>query len=88
MKIIGIIPVKKNSERVKSKNLRKFSNTSLFELKLKQLSKTKEFDDFYISSESKSILKIAKSKGFKTHLRDPFYSTSSVPMSEVYKYVA
>ena len=24
----------------------------------------KEFDDFYISSESKSILKIAKSKGF------------------------
>ena len=87
-KIVGIIPVKNNSTRVKSKNLRKFSNTSLFELKLKQLSKTKEFDDFYISSESKSILKIAKSKGFKTHLRDPYYSTSSVPMSEVYKYVA
>ena len=87
-KIVGIIPVKKYSERVKSKNLRKFSNTSLFELKLKQLSKTKEFDDFYISSESKSILKIAKSKGFKTHLRDPYYSTSSVPMSEVYKYIA
>ena len=52
-KIVGIIPVKKNSERVKSKNLRKFSNTNLFELKLKQLGKTKEFDDFYISYESK-----------------------------------
>jgi CMP-N-acetylneuraminic acid synthetase len=88
MKIVGIIPVKKNSERVKGKNLRKFSNTSLFELKLKQLDKTKSFDDFYVSSESKSILEKAKSRGFKTHLRDPYYSTSSVPMSEVYKYVA
>ena len=26
--------------------------------------------------------------GFKTHLRDPYYSTSKVPMSEVYKYIA
>tara|TARA_Y100000992_G_C21232791_1_gene476346 strand:+ start:303 stop:962 length:660 start_codon:yes stop_codon:yes gene_type:complete len=88
MKIVGIIPVKKNSDRVKGKNLRKFSNTNLFELKLKQLAKTKSFDDFYVSSESKSILETARSKGFKTHLRDPYYSTSKVPMSEVYKYVA
>jgi len=88
MKIIGIIPVKKNSERVKGKNLRKFSNTNLFDLKLKQLKKTKLFDDFYVSSENRSILERAKSKGFKTHLRDPYYSTSSVPMSEVYRYVA
>jgi len=88
MKIVGIIPVKKNSERVKGKNLRKFSNTNLFELKLTQLKKTKLFDEFYVSSESKLILEKAKSVGFKTHLRDPYYSTSSVPMSEVYKYIA
>lgn len=88
MKIVGVIPVKKNSERVKGKNLRKFSDTNLFELKLKQLRKTKFFDDFYVSSESEEILKKANSKGFKTHLRDPYFSTSKVPMSEVYKYVA
>tara|TARA_B100000989_G_scaffold285383_1_gene253034 strand:+ start:1669 stop:2343 length:675 start_codon:yes stop_codon:yes gene_type:complete len=88
IEIIGIIPVKANSERVKNKNLRKFSNTNLFELKLCQLSKTKHFDDFYVSSENKNVLKKAKSLGFKTHLRDPYYSTPEVPMSEVYKYVA
>ena len=42
IEIEGIIPVKAYSERVKKKNLRKFVNTNLFELKLKQLSKTKK----------------------------------------------
>ena len=32
--IIGLIPVKGSSERVPMKNLRKFGDTSLFELKL------------------------------------------------------
>ena len=82
--IEGIIPVKTTSERVKNKNLRKFGNTTLYELKLKQLSKTKEFKNFIISSESKKVLNIALKFGFKTHLRDKYFSTSHVPMSEVY----
>ena len=88
IKIVGIIPVKANSERVIRKNLRKFSDTNLFELKLNQLSKTKYFEDFYVSSESKSILSKANSMGFKDHLRDPYYSTPKVPMSKVYEYIA
>jgi CMP-N-acetylneuraminic acid synthetase len=88
IKITGIIPVKANSERVKQKNLRKFADTTLFELKLSQLSKTKNFDSLYVSSESLKVLNIARKYGFQTHKRDPYYSTSSVPMSEVYKYVA
>ena len=80
----GIIPVKTYSERVKNKNLRKFGNTTLYELKLKQLSKTKNFKNFIISSESNIILKIAKSYGFKVHLRNKYFSTNHVPMSEVY----
>ena len=88
LEIIGIIPVKAKSERVKDKNLRKFSNTTLFELKLKQLKKTKNFKDFFVSSESEKVLNIAKTEGFKVHKRNPYNSTSTVPMSEVYKYVA
>lgn len=84
IEIEGIIPVKAYSERVKKKNLRKFANTNLFELKLKQLSKTKKFKNFIISSESNKILKIAKSYGFKVHLRNKYFSTSHVSMSEVY----
>ena len=88
MKIIGIIPVKAHSERVKKKNIRKFANTNLLQLKLSQLKKTKNFSNFLVSSESKKILTIAKKNGFLTHLRDPYYSTSKVPMSEVYSYIA
>lgn len=88
MDIVGIIPVKGNSERVKRKNIRKFANTNLLELKLSQLKKTKNFKYFIVSSENKKILNIAKKKGFYTHLRDPFYSTSKVPMSKVYSYIA
>ena len=64
MDIIGIIPVKGNSERVKKKNLRKFANTNLFELKLSQLKKTKKFKNFVVSSEDNDVLKIAKKKDF------------------------
>ena len=88
IKITGIIPVKANSERVKKKNLRKFADTNLYELKLNQLGKTKNFKNFIVSSEDKNILKIAETKGFQTHLRDPYYSKSQVPMSEVYSYIA
>jgi N-acylneuraminate cytidylyltransferase len=86
--IEAIIPVKTYSERVKNKNLRKFSNTSLYKLKLEQLSKTKNFKNFIISSESQKVLNIANKFGFKTHLRDKYYCTSSVSMSEVYSHLA
>lgn len=87
IEVIGIVPVKANSERVKKKNLRKFGNTNLYELKLNQLKKTKNFKYIVVSSEDKQVLSIAKKKGFKTHLRDSYYSTSTVPMSEVYSYI-
>lgn len=86
--IVGIVPVKANSERVKKKNLRKFGDTNLFELKLKQLKKTKKFKEIIVSSEDPKILEAAKKKGFAIHKRDPYYSTSEVPMSEVYSYIA
>ncbi len=74
-----IVPVKTLSERVKNKNLRKFANTSLYELKLKQLSKTKQFKKIIISSESQHVLNVAKKYNFSTHLRDKRLSTSHVP---------
>ena len=83
-----VIPVKAKSERVKHKNLRKFANTSLYHLKLKQLKKTKNFNKIVISSEDQKILDYASKNGFEIHKRDKYYSTSRVPMSEVYSYIA
>ena len=88
IEVVGLIPVKANSERVKGKNLRKFHNTNLFELKLQQLKKTKKFDRIIVSSENEDILKTAEKNGFDIHFRDPYYSTNTVPMSEVYSYIA
>ncbi|MEK9569879.1 MAG: hypothetical protein VW124_12790 [Paracoccaceae bacterium] len=87
-KIVGLIPVKGSSERVPMKNLRKFGDTSLYELKLSQLSQAKGFDEIIVSSEEERILSIAKAHGFGIHERDPKYSTSDIPMSEVYSYIA
>jgi len=88
IEIEGIIPVKTYSERVPNKNLRKFSNINIFELKLTHLSKTKEFKNFIISSKSPEVLNIASKFGFQTHLSDKYFSTSHVTMSEVYSHLA
>lgn len=88
IKITGIIPVKENSDRVENKNIRNFAGTNLLKLKLNQLKKTKKFHKFIVSSESKKILHYAKKLGYEIHERDPYYSTSKVPMSEVYSYIA
>ena len=86
--IVAIVPVKGNSVRVKKKNLTKFADSNLFQIKLKQLKKTSCFQKIIISSENKKILDYAKNNGFSTHLRDSYFSTSKVPMSEVYRYIA
>ena len=80
--IVAVIPVKASSERVKNKNMRPFHDTTLFELKLKQLENVKGFSSIVVSSESPEILQIAKKYGCTLHQRDPYYSTSDVPMSD------
>ena len=86
--IVAVIPVKGQSERVKAKNIRPFHDTTLYELKLKQLQEVEGFSDKIVSSENDSILEVAEKYGYSIHKRDPKYSTSDVPMSDVYSYVA
>ena len=86
--IVALIPVKGNSERVKKKNLRKFGNSNLLKLKISQIKKSKCFSKIIVSSEDEKVLKIAQKNNLDIHYRDPYYSTSKVPMSEVYSYIA
>ena len=62
--IVGLVPVKGSSERVKGKNIRPFHNTNLYELKLKQLKKVQGFANVIVSSENSQILETAKKNGF------------------------
>jgi len=86
--IIGLIPVKGNSDRVLKKNTRVFADTNLLELKLSQIKKVKELSSIVVSSEDKDIIAIAKNNGLEIHQRNPYFSTSFVPMSEVYSNIA
>ncbi|MGB2601583.1 MAG: hypothetical protein WBD00_03410, partial [Candidatus Omnitrophota bacterium] len=86
--IVALIPVKGSSERVESKNIRPFHDTSLYELKLDQLKAVQGFANIIVSSEDDRMLEIAKEKGFGVHVRNPKYCTSSVPMSDVYSHIA
>jgi len=86
--LVAVIPVKANSERVKEKNIRSFGDTTLLDLKLKQVTMVKGFDDVVVSSESDEVLERAIKYGVSVHHRDPQYSTSMVPMSDVYSYIA
>lgn len=85
--IVAVIPIKRHSERVASKNIRPFADTTLFELKLQQLKPVDGFVSKVVASEDDEILEIATSYGFEVLKRNPYYSTSHVPMSEVYSYI-
>jgi CMP-N-acetylneuraminic acid synthetase len=86
--ITALVAVKGESERVPKKNIRKFSNSSLLEIKLQQLKSSNVFSEILVSSESDEVLSKVLPFDVNTHKRDPHYSTSQVPMSEVYEYLA
>lgn len=86
--ITALVAVKGDSERVPKKNIRKFSNSSLLEIKLQQLESSCVFKEILVSSESDEVLAKVRPFNVSVHKRDPYYSTSEVPMSEVYEYLA
>lgn len=87
-KMVALIAVKGNSERVPSKNIRPFADTTLLDLKLSQIKKVPSLDKIVVSSEDDRALEIAGKYGVTLHHRDPYYSKGSVSMSEVYSYLA
>lgn len=79
-KLLIIIPAKKNSSRVKNKNLRKIGNKSLLELKIQTCLKSK-LGDVFVSTDSPEIAKISKKNGaIAPYLRDKKYSRSNSSM--------
>ncbi len=86
-KLCAVIAARGGSLRVKNKNIRKFYNSSLLELKIKILKKIKFIDDIYVSSEDKKILKITRELGAIPIQRDKYFSSNTISINEVYKNV-
>jgi len=87
-KLLAIVPVRAKSQRVKNKNLKKFANSNLLEIKLKLLKKIKDIDEIVVSSDSNKMLNIAKRLGLKTHKRQKYYASSKATNSEFFKNLA
>ena len=88
MIIKALVAVRSGSVRVKNKNIRPFAGSTLLEVKLAQLKRINGLDGVIVNSNDESMLNIAKSYDCETVLRDPYYASNSVSMSEVYKNMA
>jgi CMP-N-acetylneuraminic acid synthetase len=82
--ITAIIPVRKGSQRVKNKNIKKFADSSLLEIKIDQLKNTSRINRIIVSSDCDMMLSIAKKKGVETHRRDEYYASSVATNSDFF----
>jgi len=68
-KIICIIPARYNSKRIKNKNIIKIKNLPLIAHVIKNLKKSKCFEDIFVSTDSEKIKKISVKYGAKAPFR-------------------
>ena len=73
-----VIAVRKNSKRVKNKNIRKFGNSSLLKIKLSQVRNLFKEGNIFLSSDCKKSLSIGKKYKAIIDQRDKKFSTSSI----------
>lgn len=71
MHFLVVIPARKNSKRLRNKNLLKINNKPILEINYKNLKKTKIFDKIILSSESNRIQKLSKKIGFDLVINRP-----------------
>jgi CMP-N,N'-diacetyllegionaminic acid synthase len=87
-KLIAVIPVRKGSQRIPFKNLKKFYNTTLLEIKINQLKRIKIIDAIIVNSDWDEVIEIAKKMNVLTHKRSDYYSSSTISANEFYKHIA
>lgn len=83
--LTAIIPVRAGSQRVKNKNTRLFSGSTLIDIKIQELLKVKNIDEILLTSDSDEMIKIAKKYNIKTHKRDKFFASSEATNSEFFE---
>ena len=85
--IVAVIPVRKDSQRVRNKNSKNFAGSNLLKIKIEQVKRVGLFEDIVVSSDSGEMLKTAETLGVRAHTRDAVYCKGTTPMREVYRYL-
>lgn len=95
MKVTAVIPIRSGSQRVKDKNLRKFGNTTLLELKIENLLQVQELDRIVVNTNSEEAINIvmnhpaySSGRGKLTfHRRQEYFASSQCSGSEFFKHL-
>ena len=80
--ISAVIPIRKGSQRVKKKNLRKFNKKNLLIYKIEKLKKLKNLDEIIINTDSEEAIEIAKKYGVSFVKRSLYFASSKCTNSE------
>lgn len=86
--LTAVVPVRKNSQRVKNKNFKNFNNKNLLIYKIEKLKKIKLFDQIIVNTDSNEAIKIAKKMNVSYHKRDSYYASSNCSNSDFWKHIA
>ena len=86
--ISTVVTVRKDSQRVKNKNLKRFSKKNLLIYKIETLLKVKSIKKIIINTDSKEAINIAKKYGINFHVREPYYASSKCPNNEFWGHIA
>lgn len=86
--IVAVVPTRKGSQRVLSKNTRPFADTSLLELKINVLKKVRGIDKIVVNTDCERSVSIAKKYGVNAHVRDPYFASSEVTNDIHWKHIA
>ncbi|WP_036257051.1 cytidylyltransferase domain-containing protein [Spongiibacter marinus] len=87
-RIVAVVPVRKGSQRVISKNTRPFADTSLLELKLKVLKHVQGIDQILVNTDCERSIEIAEEMGVSIHRRKPDFASSSVTNDVHWRHIA
>ena len=88
MRIVAVIPTRKGSQRVKSKNTKPFGDTNLLQLKIDVLKRVNGIDQIVINTDCDLSKKIALSNGLEVHERDPYFAGNDVSNDIHWRHIA
>ena len=84
----ALIAVREGSCRVPRKNIKNFAGSSLLQIKIEQALQISSIDKVVVSSDSEEMLLLASSLGAIPIKRPKKYCSNSIPMKDVYEYLA
>lgn len=87
MKIVAIIPIKKNSKRVKGKNFKKIRGKPLYYFLLKKIKKC-NFDSIYVDTDSNEIKKFCFKNNINYVKRQPKLAKDNANGNDLLNYHA